>query len=247
MPNAGLKVVTRPEFDDATRLASYWIGKTLEEIRMRGVEVRELYREEANSSEFLAALSVYDPLTFWGLGHGNETIFSGHNREILLKVGVNLGLMSGRISHFTSCLFGEEGAPGIIGAGGIAVFAYNRDFIVGLEIEPFPESKITRSLCEPDCWIERALAEGKSCAEALAVSQAKRDEWLEYWLNSSDPDRDIIAWCIINNYTDAQILVGEGGASEPLAEPIPVTTVLGLWLSVLGIGYQLLGGTEVIR
>lgn len=244
MPVAGVKMVARPEFDDATRLASYWMSKMLEEIQHK-VNVVELKGADVTKNNLYAVLDGYDPFTCWMLGHGSEDIFTGHNREVLLKVGVNLGLMAGRVSHFVSCLFGVKGAPGIIDAGGVSVFAYTRDFIVGLEIEPYPESKITRSLMEPDCWVEVGLAEGKSCAEVLVVSQTKRDEWLEYWANSGDPYRDIIIWSIINNYTDAQILLGEGSVQEPVAPAIRIEAMIGLWLSIFGVGYQFIRGTEV--
>jgi len=243
MVTLNTQVNTRPEFDMPTKMASYWIGKMLEYLHRKGVMVNDLADGRANYKELLATLDREDPAIFWGMGHGSEDVFTGQDHEILFQVGVNLDLLEGRIVHLTSCLTGVKLAPAMVKAGVVAVFAYTYDLIIGLEVEPFPESKITQSLMEPDTEIEKAMADGLSTAQAYEASEHKTEEWLDYWVNSGDPNTDVIMLSIISN-RNARILLGVNTRGVLEAPPISILGVATTLVVAFVTGIGLLGGKK---
>lgn len=235
MPIEGVMVSTRPDFDVATSYASYWVGRTLRALEELGMRVTDLFGDLATKAKLIEELEYLDPIAFWGVGHGNETEFAGQDAFVILEKGVDENLFVGRIIHLTSCLTGVVGGliESIASAGALAAIGYSVEIVVGIDTVDFPigdpSNKATQSFLEPDTQIEIALAQGKSLADAFMESDAKSDEWIEYWRASEHPDADIIIWAIINN-RDSKELYGLTRISyRTLAEPLhPFNVMVGV-------------------
>lgn len=243
MPVPGTLLILQPDFDLATKFCSYWMNRALEFINEKQIRTTILRGDNANPTEFVSHIEK-DPASFWGAGHGNEVAYTGQNLEILLRKDVNEELMAGRVCHLLSCRTGvEEGLlESIAEKGAIACVGYAVDFIIGLAVEPYAESKITQSLCEPDSEIEKAFADGGSCVEAMEMSDNKSESWIEYWRGSGHPDTDLIIFSIISN-RDAKRVYGVPEATSKLtAPPVSSIAMASFWLGVLGIGVQFVRG-----
>lgn len=242
MPNERVMVCTRPDSDIATLYASYWVGVTLRLLEERGLRVTDLLGDLANLEKLVEAFDTFDPITFWGIGHGSETQFAGQNAIIMLEKGVNEYLLTERIVHLTSCLTGVAGGllDSIVNTGAVAGIGYSVEFIVGIDTPDFPagdpSNKAAQSLLEPDCQIEISLAEGKNIIGAFLDSDKKSNDWIEYWRKSGHPDADIIIISVINN-RDSKELYGIPEATERLAaEPLHPFSVLVGVATLLSLG-----------
>jgi hypothetical protein len=241
MPVEKQMVMCRADWDTATSYGSYWVGKAKISLADKRIVVTDLYGDLANKDDLLVALANVDPMSFWGMGHGNETQFAGQNNAVLLEKGVDEELMLGRIVHLTACLTGKE--DGLLysfaRAGAIACFGYKVEFIVGVETPNFPETPdndATKSLMKPDVVIEYALADGKTCAEALEVSDIASEIEIESWRQSGHPDSDLLIFSLISN-RDGKVLYGMPEAvSRVVAPPLNVLSVLSVLGSVAGLG-----------
>jgi hypothetical protein len=230
----------KPDWDEATSYGSYWLKKAEMTLSDKGMSIYNLAGDLANKDALVSALSVYDPLNFWGMGHGNETQFAGQNNYVVLEKGVDENLMAGRIVHLTSCLTGVEDGllESFYKAGALACFGYKVEFIVGVETENFPavpSNDATKSLMKPDVAIELALADGKSCAETLEFSDSVSDIEIEYWRISGHPDSDLLIFSLIHN-RDGKAFYGEPQALSRLQAPaVSGVTMAGFWLGVTSV------------
>lgn len=242
MPIERVLVATRPDFDVATLYASYWVGVTLRLLEERGLRVTDLLGDLATLDNLTMALNTFDPITFWGEGHGNETKFAGQNAIIMVEKGVNESLFVGRIVHLTSCLTGALGGllESIVNAGAVASIGYSVDFIVGIDTPNFPvgdpTNKATQSFLEPDCQIEISLADGKTIAEAIMDSDTKSGGWIEYWRKSGNPDTDILIMSLISNRDYKAVYGVPGVVSRLVAVPLHPITILASVASLLSLG-----------
>jgi len=234
-------VCTRPNFDTATLYASYWVGRTLTILQELGLSITDLFGDLATKDKLVEALLNYDPIGYWGVGHGNQTQFAGQDAIIMLEKGIDESLFVERIIHLTSCLTGTDNGllESIVEAGALAAIGYSVDLIVGVETVNFPDepsNDATRSLLAPDCQIEITLAEGKVVIVALFEADAKSDEEIEYWRASGHPDADLLIWAHISN-RDGKVLYGLGQAEyRTLAEPLHPIMALASVAGVLALG-----------
>lgn len=234
MPAERTMVCTRPDFDTATLYASYWAGKTLTLLQEAGIIVTDLLGDLANKDSLVEALNNYDPIAYWGVGHGNETQFAGQDAIVMLEKEYDELLFVERIVHLTSCLTGASGGllESIANAGALATIGYSVELIVGLATENFPdtpENNATKSLLAPDCQIELSLAQGKAVIDALLDSDNVANAEIEFWRTSEHPDADLLIWAHISN-RDNKVLYGLGQAEyRTLAEPLhPFNVFVGL-------------------
>jgi len=241
MPISGTLLVIQPDFDVATRFCSYWMERTIEHITEKRIRADVLKGGNANLEEFVSSIQK-DPAALWGAGHGNEEAYSGQNLVVLLRKGVNEELMVGRVCHLLSCRTGAGGGllESVAEKGAVACIGYAVDFIIGLAVEPYAESKMTQSLCEPDCEIEKVFADGGTCIEALEASDNKSERWVEYWRGSGHPDADLVIFSIISN-RDAKRVYGVPEATSRLTvPPVRVAALAAFWLGMFGVSVALL-------
>jgi len=240
MPIERTMVCTRPDFDPATIYAAYWVGRTLRKLEEFGLRITDLLGEFATKEKLVEALENYDPIAYWGVGHGNATQFAGQDAFIMLEKEVDESLFIGRIVHLTSCLTGLSGGllESIAGEGAIAAFGYSVELIVGVETGNFPNipsNKATESLLAPDCAVETMLSLGKTIAEAVMESDNLSNVEIENWRKSGHPDADLLIWAHINN-RDGKVLYGLPEADEEIPAPIHPLTALASVASITGLG-----------
>ena len=245
MPAQRVMVCTRPDFDTATLYASYWMGRTLRVLEEHGLRITDLLGDLANKEKLVEALNDYDPIAYWGLGHGNKTQFAGQNGVVVVEKGFDEHLFVERVVHLTSCLTGLRGGllESIENEGALAAVGYSVDFIVGVITKNFPDAPAndaTKSLLAPDCVIETTLARGKAVADALIVSDNESDKEIEHWRKSGHPDADLLIWAHINN-RDGKVLYGLPQTRERvLAEPLHPITTLACVATLAGTGLTII-------
>jgi hypothetical protein len=131
-------VSNRCDYEQATRWGAYWTKKlAVDFAKEKGIPVVDLYAALATRSNWFAEIEGKDAIFVNGVGHGNATVYTGQNQEILLcsAYADDLVLMNGRWGSFLSCEFGKAG-PAFVNAGMKGFFGYSETY--WFEISEFP-------------------------------------------------------------------------------------------------------------
>lgn len=101
----------RSDFDLATAYLSAYSKQLLDFAVDNGYQVVDLYNDDPQRPARLTAFEPEiekKPTVFVGAGHGNTTLFTGQDLELLIKKGVNDDVCNGVKTLLWSCLTGRE-------------------------------------------------------------------------------------------------------------------------------------------
>jgi hypothetical protein len=154
-------LVIRPEYDDATRIASTWANAI---VPRPGCQ--ELRGADATRSGFEQSVRDHDPRLLLFYGHANDDYLAGHNGESVLDTS-NLGLLRGRIAVAFACWSGN-----ILGEMAIDP-RYGALAFVGYISMVFLPSGLGADAVMSDAatYLANALLSGNTCNAAVAYAQ----------------------------------------------------------------------------
>jgi len=231
MPREGVGLFVRPNFDVATSYGFYYIGLAEEYAASRNMLAFDLPSSNATKANIFAALEVEDPIFCYFNGHGNADTFTAQNLEVVMRTCNGDEALIGRVVLLLSCSCGIRIAPSAVSKGAVAVYAWTVDFTwvaVG-----GPPDEMARGFFESVNVISNALAEGKTTQEAMNLSTASWNQWIDYWMGSDDPyASQIVQWLIHDR--DGQQLYGDLNAritipnAIPPGIPVPLPFLTGL-------------------
>lgn len=222
MPRPGYVTITRPNSDAATYLGSIALGHAVSYMRSRGIYVDDLAADRATRDSVLRSLSTFDSIYFTGVGHGNNTTFTGQNQQpVFWKC--NCDELRGRVVFLLSCLTGAELGPDIVSKGGLSFIGYKEEFVWVQErvVDPLTDS-IAKAFFEPVMEIHYRLADGYTAGDAYRASIDRWNYWIDYWSRQSDPVASTIVMFLVHD-RDAQVLYGDSSAR--IATPAALTIV----------------------
>lgn len=122
-------LVTRPNFDLATRYFSIWAKKIVALAKEKGGVVFDLDKKRANRKEFESVLRKKKPSLVFLNGHGNYDTVAGQDNEELVRAGDNEKLLKSKIVYALACSSGKILGPSSIKSGADAYIGYREDFI----------------------------------------------------------------------------------------------------------------------
>lgn len=107
-----MMLVTRPDYDPATRYLSTWSLALIEEAKRKGLSVMDLADEKARRTDLEGRLQKTNPDLVVLNGHGSDDCVTGQDGEILIKALDNTSLLKGKVTYAVSCnsaaVLGEE-------------------------------------------------------------------------------------------------------------------------------------------
>lgn len=168
-------VANRCDFETATHYGAYWTkDQVLTLADKLGIPYIDLEGMSAYKAAWDRAITENDAVMVCGVGHGNNSVYTGQNYQILLQKGSDSDaqLMAGRFGSFLSCEFGQAldwfVANGMKGAFGYKVTYY---FVVST----FPDS-YAAYFFKSHFTFDRAWLQGKTAAEAWDLCRAAYDQ-----------------------------------------------------------------------
>jgi len=202
-------VLAMSDFDLPTRSAS---GFLLRHIAPR-VEPVQLFSFLVRRTPFRLAAPQSDIII--GVGHGDETAFTGQNEAVILEVGkYDPREVRGKVIKLLSCQTGVALGPDLIKNGAEAFLGYVDDYVwvcdEDLASTPWADEMAATSLM-PVVDGLNALLDGKTCREAIEV------ELDGYSRNAGVEEDELIKACLEFNRDNAILL----GASEARVRPRP--------------------------
>jgi hypothetical protein len=221
MPNLNVVTITRPNFDFATRLGSLALAHAVDYMRAHGLTVDDLSGADAVRAKVLDSLSRRDPVFFTGVGHGNETVFTGQNLERIWWV-CDCSQLRGRVVYLLSCSTGQQLGPDMVrDKGAWCYVGYKVAFTwIQESIQDPTADKYAKAFFEPVLELICRLADGRTVGEAFRASIDKWNSWIDYWSRSPDPVAPAVVMFLILD-RDGQVLIGDENARVTPAVALP--------------------------
>ena len=166
-------VANRCDYEQATHWGAAWTKNQVIDyaaLCQPPISTVDLYAALATQAGWRQAIIDNNAIFVCGVGHGNESVFTGQNEELLLDRGnsYDLQLMIGRYGSFLSCVFGQA-AEAFVGAGMLGFFGYTDTY--WFEAAIYPNSLATPFFTSHFTY-DRALLSGKSQREAFDLCTA---------------------------------------------------------------------------
>jgi len=216
------------DFDIATLYLSTYGTKLVQFAKDNGYEVVDLFNDDP---KLPARLLVFEaeiekrPNLLIGLGHGNNTIFTGMDMEVLLKTGVNDDLTSGIKTYLWSCLTGVTLGPAMVEKTCPEYYGYKADwtFIYHPKYETDPlNDPYAKAFFDAGLATGYAVLLGKTPKEVYDLTIARYDYWWDYWIKQEDPMADdILTWLNWNKNNFIAITTSEIYREPVLRAGIP--------------------------
>jgi hypothetical protein len=199
----------RPNKDFAMQYASFWLGQGIPEATRRGYRVIDVI-EDACTFEGLKQILEGEKVDVCIMGgHGNATVFTGAEQQIVFRACQGDEIMNGTISHFLSCSVGQELLPDMISKGAVATIGYQVDFefmvntAYAVEQDPYAEPFKDVTLT-----IIKKLLDGATLKQAWEAGVGKCNEWISKLWNKTGTDWAEVIGCLEHD-RDGLIALGQ--------------------------------------
>ncbi|MBI2550769.1 hypothetical protein HYV73_00280 [Candidatus Uhrbacteria bacterium] len=212
-----MMLVTRPDYDPATRYLSAWSSILMEEAERRKLRVIDLPGEKARKADLVGRINKLKPDLLVLNGHGSDECIAGQDAEVLVKAKDNAVLLKGKVTYAVSCnsaaVLGEE------------VGTYSDTAYIGFENEFAiiqSQDHASRPLDDPFAkpfmefsnQVVTGLLKGHKTAECVSRAKETGKAKINALLTSdSDPDKQAIARYL---WWDIQGLVCKGDQNKKI-------------------------------
>lgn len=230
MPRPGVALFVRPDFDVATSYGNYYMDLAAT-YAARNMVVVDLPGGDATKSNIFEALADVDPIFCYFNGHGNQDTYTAQNQEVVMRTCSGDETLIGRVLLLLSCSCGVRLAPSAVSKGATTVFAWVVDF-TWVAVEDPATDPYARGYFEAVNAISNALAYGKTTQEAMDLSLAAWNQWIDYWMGSDNPyASQVVQWMLHDR--DGQTLFGDTSARITTLAPQPPTGMIPVPLPFL--------------
>ena len=121
-------LITRPDYDTATRYLSCWSEEIIEEAKSKGRRVIDLKGEKVTKKELTGRIKKLKPSLIVLNGHGSEDSIAGQDGNLLIKSGENEDLLHSSLTYAVSCCSGKTLGPKIVEKENTTFIGYDDDF-----------------------------------------------------------------------------------------------------------------------
>jgi len=212
------------------------LGAAVEEATKRGFTVIDMVNEACTFENLKAMIETENVEVVIAGGHGGPSVFTGYEQQVVLQACTNDQIMSGTISHFLSCLIGQQLLPSIISKGGISTIGYivSFEFMVDTNV-PVEQDPYAEPFKDCTIAIIAKMLDGATLKEVWDAGIAKCDEWISKLWDRPETDWAQVIGCLENNRDG---MIGLGDQEAYVMPPRRIALSTGPMLPVLiGIGF----------
>ena len=206
-------LATNADFETAT----HWGAPYLEEVikyAQKKFKVIELHQQEDIKKIFIDEINKQNPILIIGIGHGNNTVYTGYQFNVLMIKGDSDTKKIAKGRHFVllSCLIGRELLPWLVQNGAVAAQGYKEEFIFMVDQNNYPDS-IAKYFFDAHFAGDKALIDGKTEKEAYDIVIKTFDKYI------NDPNVPQVIKPYLLHDKEARVLFGDGNAK--ITEGVP--------------------------
>jgi hypothetical protein len=245
MPRIDYATCTRPDFETATYLGSLALQHAVDYLGTRGINLDDLRGDDAVRTKVLDSLARNDSIWFFGVGHGNEDVYTGQGYDRIFWTCDNAELR-GRVAFMLSCITAARlGPDSVNNKGCVCYIGYADIFTWVQEVMQDPlVDRIAKAFYEPVLELIYHLADGSTTGEAFKISLDKWNYWIDYWSRSTDPMAPaVLIWLLHDR--DCQKLIGDENARVVSAVPLPWWLLMGFGFAPVGAVVAVAGSEEL--
>jgi len=178
-------------------------------------DIIDIRATDAKKTKIYELIDKYKPASIHGFGHGAPSIYTGDDEKPIFT-SIECAKTKGKIIYLLSCLTANLLGPAMIATGAKSYAGFNISWTWLTEgsimRDPY-DDKYAKGFYESSNELWKALCDGYTFKQALSASVAKYNYWINYWYNSSDPNKnELIKWLA----HDRDGLVGLGDMSATL-------------------------------
>lgn len=217
MVNPGNMLIVRPHDCHYCGNGYFALLHVVEYANSKGIwQVTDLEGTQAEQQPVFDALSQYDPLGFYGFGHGSSTRYTGNSEADIFNTTMDLSPLSQRIIYLMSCLTAAQLGQKIIDAGAKSYAGFMQEWTWMVEgsadDDPYSD-KYGKCFFESANQLWVSMIDGATFQQAIDSSIAKYNEWINYWFTTGDPNTSsLVGWLA----HDRDILIGLGDMTATL-------------------------------
>jgi hypothetical protein len=182
-------LITRPSYEITTRYLYVWNKKIIREAFDRGINVLDLKKEKAVKNEFMGRMKKINPALVLLNGHGDSDCVTGHNGEVIVRVGDNEEILKGKIIYALACKSASCLGPKSVQAGAVAFVGYLKDFVFFNDDSKIahPENdRVAGLFLDPSNRLSISLVKGNNVSDASKKSRKAFAENIKKLLNSDN-------------------------------------------------------------
>lgn len=192
-----MMLVTRPNYDQATRYLHRWSELLIKEADRRNINVVDLEGKKAARSQLEGRLRKTRPSLVLLNGHGSKQVVTGQDGEVIVAAGDNSKILQGLITYAVSCdsaaVLGQE-----VGAYSSTAYIGYLDEFVMLQSRDHLSQPVGDPLAKPfmefSNQIVLDLLKGRKTKESVDHAKQVGIASINRLLTSaSDPDAQAIA------------------------------------------------------
>lgn len=189
-------LTVRPYYDKATHYLFHWCQKFIDEFIISD-KIVDLKEKRANVKEFTSVVKKIKPSIIFLNGHGNESIVSGQDGNIVLEINKNEEITKGVIVYAIACRSAAKLGFSCVKKGAIAYIGYVNDFIFINDLNsvhrPLNDKRAAYFL-EPSNKVMVSLAKGLSPKEAHKNSKKMFIENIQHILTKEPSETYLVAY-----------------------------------------------------
>ncbi|MDD5527833.1 MAG: hypothetical protein PHO56_02535 [Patescibacteria group bacterium] len=164
-------LLTRPNHDQTVRYISTWAERVKNFAEERDFNVLDLKNGRAKRKYLESMLKKQDPSLVFLNGHGDNSVITGQDNEILAAVGDNEKIFDSRVIYSLSCCSGKELGPALVKNGAKAFIGYKEKFI-------FVYDEKCRTRPEQDAVVDNFLDPSNQVMISLIKGHTPKDSCL---------------------------------------------------------------------
>jgi len=205
-------LITRPNHDLTTNYLFYWSKLIINSADKAKIAVVDLLKKRANYKEFNSVIKKIMPKLIVMNGHGNESVVTGYDNEVLVDRLKNPEILFGAIVYARSCKSAQKLGITSVDNGCRAYIGYDDDFVFSVEdgMSTRPLSDKTAELfLSSSNKVVITLIKGGTVSEANQKSKEMlRSKILQFSSSDSSVEEKELVPLLLWNY-DHQVVIGD--------------------------------------
>jgi len=208
-------IITRPNHDYTTNYLFKWSKFIIDEASRTKTDIIDLVGKKVTRNNFESHVKKIKPNFIIINGHGNKDFVCGYKDEILVKKGVNDGILSNTVVFARSCSSASGLGKACIKNANTTYIGYNADYFFMLDEDKLfhpLEDNSAKMFLEPSNYVAISLLKGHSAQEANQRSKNEiRKNILKILANTVSGGDQSMLPLMISNYNH-QVCLGNGNA-----------------------------------
>lgn len=205
-------LITRPNHDLITTYLYYWSRFIIEEATNKNIQIFDLSGKKANRNLLTSYIKKHNPTLIHFNGHGDSSLITGYNNEILIEVNKNDKLLAQKIIYALSCDSAKILGYSCVKNGALVFIGYKRKYILAYNVKSYTrplKDKLAKFFLEPSNLITMSILKGNAAGNSYRKSQNSMKRNFLYMISTKATTLEKDAASFLWTNKKSQTLIGD--------------------------------------